>query len=199
MTDSLAVARAGHTANLLPNGQVLIAGGSGLTGGLASAELFDPATGTWTTNGTLTAAVISHGNHSCGRQGAGRGRESPILRCLSSAELYDYTINPVTGTWTTTGSLANARVNNSATLLPNGQVLVAGGAGATFPLPSELYNPATKTWTASGGALAASEHTATLLPNGKVLAVGGSGNGGGPVPDLYLYNPAPVHGQTPVH
>ena len=190
VTNSLAIERAGHTANLLPNGQVLVAGGGGITGGLASAELFDPATGIWTTNGALTdgryyhtATLLANGKVLVA------GGLSTNFTLLSSAELYDYTINPVTGTWSATGSLANARVHNSATLLTNGQVLVAGGAGAGFPLPSELYNPATGTWTASGGSLTASEHTATLLPNGQVLAVGGSGDGGNAVPDVYLYNP----------
>ncbi len=80
------------------------------------------------------------------------------------------------GTWANTGSLNTARTDHTATLLPNGQVLVAGGLDASStPLASaELYNPATGTWTATGSMSDARQgHTATLLPNGEVLVVGG--------------------------
>ncbi len=69
-----------------------------------------------------------------------------------------------------TGNLANPRYRHSATLLPNGKVLVAGGAGTS----AELYDPATGSWTVTGSlATARFRHTATLLPNGKVLIGGG--------------------------
>ncbi len=84
------------------------------------------------------------------------------------------------GTWTETGSLATARYDHTATLLPNGKVLVAGGLTAPTTLASaELYDPASGTWTATGSlATARYCHTATLLPNGKVLVAGGIGNSG---------------------
>src|SRR5947207_14649143 len=74
-----------------------------------------------------------------------------------------------------TGSLATARYFHTATLLPNGKVLVAGGDGNGHSQESaELYDPASGTWTATGSLSAAStDHTATLLPNGKVLVAGG--------------------------
>src|SRR5450432_1708322 len=122
-TGSLATARVSHTATALPNGKVLVAGGAGINfGTLASAELYDPASGTWTTTGSLasaragqTATLLPNGKVLVA---AGFGGPS-----LASAELYD----PASGTWTATGGLAIARYNHTATLLPNGKVLVAGG------------------------------------------------------------------------
>jgi N-acetylneuraminic acid mutarotase len=78
-------------------------------------------------------------------------------------------------TWTTTGSLPGRNLH-TATLLPNGQVLVAGGHNATtgFLNSAELYDPAMGTWTATGSLNTPSGyHTATLLHNGKVLMAGG--------------------------
>jgi hypothetical protein len=78
---------------------------------------------------------------------------------------------PDPGTWTQTGNLNFARENHTATLLPNCQVLVAGGGMYSFE--SELYGPATETWTQTGNLnVGRGFHTATLLPNGKVLVAG---------------------------
>ena len=74
-TGSLATARERHTATLLPNGKVLVAGGYNDSGHLASAELYDPASGTWTATGSLaTARYLSHGDVAAQRQGARRRR-----------------------------------------------------------------------------------------------------------------------------
>ena len=78
-------------------------------------------------------------------------------------------------TWTQTGTLIVGRSCHTATLLPNGKVLVAGGAATVCSFQRELYDPATGTWTQTGDLnIARSYHTATLLPNGKVLVAGGT-------------------------
>jgi hypothetical protein len=91
---------------------------------------------------------------------------------LPDAEFYD----PVSGTWSVTDSLSNARYLHTATLLSNGQVLVAGGLDSNIAASAtaELYDPASGTW-ATTGSLSTGRywHTATLLPDGDVLAAGG--------------------------
>jgi len=96
------------------------------------------------------------------------------------------------GTWTETGSLATARRSHTATLLPNGQVLVAGGIkGSTILASAELYDPASGTWTETGSLADARQlHTATLLPNGKVLVAGGQDSSFNGLASAELYDPA---------
>ena len=124
-TGSLKTARFHHTATLLPDGRVLVAGGEDGLDALASAELYDPATGTWSDAYSLNTARDSHTSTLLpnGMVLVAGGRESIRASSLASAELYD----PATGTWSPTGSLDTARVFHTATLLPNGMVLVAGG------------------------------------------------------------------------
>jgi len=171
-TGSMIYGRDSHTATLLPNGQVLVAGARG---GDNSAELYDPATGTWTATSSMTAGRSSHTATllANGRVLVVGGEGSS--GSLSSAELYD----PASGTWTATGSLTTARQSHTATLLPNGQVLVAGGWNGGPLSSAELYNPASGTWTATNLLTTARYvHTATLLPNGQVLVAGGYGSSG---------------------
>jgi hypothetical protein len=103
------------------------------------------------------------------------GREGPTFTpsdVLSSAELYD----PASGSWTLTGSLNTERQDHTATLLPNGMVLVAGGfeLGAVVSVTAELYYPPFGTWTVTGNLnTERARHAATLLPNGMVLVAGG--------------------------
>ena len=171
-------ARESHTATLLPNGKVLIAAGFDYDyNSLNTAELYDPATGTWSRTGNLNVSRVYHTATLLpnGKVLVEGGVEENILRpseALSSAELYD----PATGTWSNTGSLNTARVYHTATLLPNGKVLVAAGSGAFFPNglnSAELYDPATGTWTSTGNLNTERDsRTAMLLPSGKVLLVG---------------------------
>jgi N-acetylneuraminic acid mutarotase len=133
VTGSLNTARADHTATLLPNGQVLVAGGFGATlNTFSSAELYDPATGKWTVTGSMntprdshTATLLPNGGVVLVAGGEELVNNSFVI--FSSAEIY----NPFTGTWTKTSSMSAARATHTATLLPNGQVLVAGGDGSS--------------------------------------------------------------------
>jgi WD40 repeat protein len=183
-TGSLSNSRSYHTATLLPNGKVLVAGGLAGFNGLASAELYDPATGLWTPTGSLTirrrlhtATLLPNGQVLV----AGGFVDEPFTiiggYTTPSAELYD----PTSGTWTTTGSLAQQRHQHTATLLPKGKVLVAAGdghfSGGGVQASAEIYDPASGTWTSTGNLNTRRRlHTATLLPNGKVLVAGGYDN-----------------------
>jgi Galactose oxidase, central domain len=171
-TGSLSTARYSSSATLLANGKVLVAGGatgeSGF-GQVASAELYDPATGAWTFTGSMSFARSLH-TATLLRNGqvlvaGGLSNQVP----LQSAELY----NPSTGTWTVTGALNNPRFSAEALRLPNGNVLLAAG-GFPFHVATELYNPATALWTLAGD-LATTNAGApgTLLQNGEVLLEGG--------------------------
>jgi hypothetical protein len=151
-TGSLNAARYGHTAALLSNGQVLVAGGvNNLTGYLASAELYNPSTGKWTFTGSLNTARFGH-NMVLLQNGEVlvAGGLDPTGCCgapsLSTAELY----NPSTGKWSFTGSMTTGREDFIMVLLSNGQVLAAGGSDGNGAINSaELYNPATGTWMAT--------------------------------------------------
>jgi hypothetical protein len=167
----MAIARYDHTATMLPNGKVLVAGGFGLS----SAELYNPATRAWTMTGPMavnrglhTATLLPNGKVlvAGGLSSSGIGNQSS-----NGAELYD----PATGTWKVTGPLATARYSHTATLLPNGKVLVTGGIkDGSVVSNAELYDPSTGTWSAAGVMTSPrSQHSASLLPNGKVLLAGG--------------------------
>jgi Galactose oxidase, central domain/Kelch motif len=202
-TGSMGTARTGHTATLLPDGRVLVAGGYG--GGMVppssllptSAELYDPASGTWTATGSMGTPRIG-GTATLLRDG--RVLVAGGISDGTSAELYD----PASGTWTATGSMVIPRLGGTATLLRDGRVLVAGGCcdGNGISLASaELYDPTSGTWTATGSMATprSDGHTATLLTDGRVLVAGGGGGVGsasccapnihGDLPSAELYDP----------
>src|SRR5438874_5031383 len=132
-TGSLNTSRYLQTATLLPNGKVLVAGGVDSSGNVsASAELYDPASGTWTATGNLgtaryehTASLLPNGKVLVAGGQDSTPQNGNVFFPSKSAELYD----PASGTWTATGDLGSARYEHTATLLPNGMVLVAGGFG----------------------------------------------------------------------
>ena len=169
----LTAPRAQHTATLLPNGQVLLAGGTPD----GSAELYDPVTGTSVATGTMnvvrytpTAVRLPSGQVLIA--GGWNHGPGPDSSWLTNSELYD----PGTGKWMLTGSLHTGRNRHTMTLLTNGTVLVAGGVhpvGGSIN-SAEIYDPASGLWTVTGSLTDSRyNHTATLLPDGRVLVAGG--------------------------
>ncbi len=170
-TGSLNNSRSGHTATLLPNGKVLIAGGrTRFNNDLDSAELYDPAGGSFTPSANsmtsarayFTATLLPSG------QVLIAGGTNGNNNYPNTAELYDST----TGTFTATATPARQRYAHKSTLLPNGKVLIFGGG--YYPRTAELYDPSTGTFTTTATPVQArAYHTATLLPSGRVLIFGG--------------------------
>ncbi len=158
-----------HSATLLADGRVLIAGGYGSNGAASTrAELYNPATGTFTTTGEMTTPRIGH-RPTLLKNGkvlflGGETARPPYLADIT-AELYD----PATGAFTPTGSFLGAGpVGGIATLLPDGRVLVVG----VYSGLAALYDPASGTFSPTGRP--SSPHdSAILLANGKVLFTGG--------------------------
>jgi hypothetical protein len=166
----------------LQNGMILIAGGQGPgSGTLASAELYNPATGTFTATGSLTHARYLHTATllNNGKVLIVGGFSSGDVR--DDSELYD----PATGLFTPTGSLITARVWHTANVITTGanagNVIVIGGqSGSGGTLASaEIYNVAAGTFSEPGINLTHARygHTATVLNNGEILVVGGFSSG----------------------
>ncbi len=191
---SMATLRMQHTATLLSNGKVLVAGGqSGTQQGvfLNSAELYDPATNTWSPAGSMTKArIVAEATLLVSGKVLVTGGIGSNNTSVSAAELYD----PVSNTWSSAGSMS--RIDHTATLLANGSVLVTGGYSGAYPNFTELssaslYNPASNTWSSAGTmATVRREHAATLLSNGEVLVTGGSIDNTGSLSSTELYDPA---------
>ncbi|AUX38567.1 MULTISPECIES: kelch repeat-containing protein [Sorangium] len=185
-TAPVKVTRAGHTATLLRNGKVLVAGGVREGEPVERAELYDPEKDTWTLAGSMQ---IPRDEHSATLLPSGRvliagggldGR--PIAR----VELYD----PEEGTFTLTGAMQFARLGHATALLPSGEVLVAGGANRDGALDvAERYDPETGAWTVTSTMRSARRGpAAALLSSGKVLVTGG-GIGAKRLYSAELYDP----------
>jgi hypothetical protein len=172
---------AGHTATLLPGGKLLMAGGVKSEGaGITAADLFDPVAATWTTvaptnvmRSSHTATLLADGRLLVVGGSTVSSATAKGYVNNASAEIYD----PVANTWTATPPMSTARSHHSATLLPDGTVLVFGGEDVNY-LPSataEIFDPVANTWALPRTLPISprSQHTATLLPSGLVLIAGG--------------------------
>ncbi len=189
-TGSLNTGRNAQRAIPLNDGTILVTGGYDVNGnGLASTELYHPATGVFTTSGSLNTAcrncaitLLDDGTVLV------TGGYDSNFNSLARAEIFD----PATDVFTPTGSLGTARGDHTATRLPDGTVLIAGGFDSNGnPLSSaELYAPSTGTFTATGSLNAARGFsTATALIEGTVLITGGWANNSA-LSSAELYDPA---------
>jgi hypothetical protein len=178
-TGSMSTPRSYHTATLLNSGKVLVAGGFDNRGApLASAELYDPLSKTFSSTGQNMP------NKAAGHTATllNNGQVLLIGGSNSSSELYD----PIANTFTSAGGFAGQRSYHTATLLGNGKVLIAGGSDNSGKTTNSaiLYDPSRGSYSNTGNMTVARDfQTATLLtsgPNaGKVLIVGGrSGSSG---------------------
>jgi hypothetical protein len=190
-TDDMAAGRFGHTATLLPNDTVLVAGGFGGSVYLDKAEIYDPSDGTFSATGTMTSARYGHSatllaDGTVLMAGGVWVDSTGLATALDTAEIYD----PTAGTFSTAGTMKAVRYRHTATLLPDGTVLVAGGSsGNILPLTAEIYDPNADTFSVTGTmGTARFGHTATLLVNGTVLMAGGF-NGSGNLKTAELYDP----------
>ncbi len=193
---SLHNARDGHTATLLPNGNVVVAGGENNNAAMTSTEVYSPTFNSWTVSGNLNVARSNAGamllpNGSILIAGGCVG--NCLGATTATAELY----NSVSATWSRTASMLKARTYFSMVRLANGNVLVAGGCTALnangcsgVTAAAEIYSSSSGKWTATGSMTAARGNlTATLLPNGNVLVAGGINAAGNPLGTAELYNP----------
>jgi hypothetical protein len=191
-----------HTATLLPDGKVLVAGGCSNLGPIVMSEVFDPATWTWSDVGNMNSSRALHtatliNVPECASQisacrlvpkvlvtggiaSYGNGGTGFVDKPTAAAELYD----PQTHTWTPTHSMAHARYAHTATLLPDGRVLVTGGGDDKAWGTAEVYNPLTGTWSPAPAMITPRlYHTATLVnatpnclcaPTFRVVVEGGN-------------------------
>lgn len=204
-TGSMIQARRLHTATLLEDGRVLVAGGYfDAICTTASAELFDPATGTFSSAGFMLTERVNHtatllksgevlmagGSNGCAPDSSDDPPWDPVF-----VELYE----PGPGNFQVGSDMSATRIGHAAVRLIDGKVLMLGGIPAVQnlheqpPNPSyaEEYDPATSIFLVVAGlTISEKSYTATLLTSGKVLIAGGVDEGGHPTSEAGLVDPA---------
>jgi Kelch motif/Galactose oxidase, central domain len=190
---SMHIARASHSATLLPDGKVLIAGGFSGSGGESepyrTTELYDPSSGTFESAASMT---IGRSGHTAALLKDGKvlivGGWTGRYDIRQSAELYD----PATNTFIRTGDMAVERAGSTATLLRDGRVLIAGGEDREENklASAEIFDPESGRFIlTSSMSEPRAAHTATALEDGRVLIAGGSS---GHYPSQTVYRSAEI-------
>ena len=192
--------RVQQTATLLRDGRVLVVGGSGPGGGatLASAEIFDPDAGSWAQVGSMsgpraqhTATLLTDGRVLI--TGGWNDSGDPLV----ATEVFDPstgTFSPAGGMSIEAGTIGGGRSAHTATLLPDGRVLVVGGVPSGVDpgrlANAELYDPTADRFLPTGSLVTGRyEHSAVALADGRVLVAGGSNDLGSPL-SAEIYDPA---------
>jgi Fibronectin type III domain/Kelch motif len=195
----MGTARQGPTEAALTDGRVLVAGGVGVSGVLATAEVYDPRSNTWTpVANSLTAPVA--GASAAPIPGGkvlifGGANGSPAIAPVTNAEIYD----PATNRFTPTAPMSHAHLLGFGTSLADGRVLAGGGTESFFGTgngAAEIYDPSIGGWYPTAPTpSSALESAATTLPTGQVLVAGGATGitGGPPTPiaDTEVFTPSP--------
>jgi hypothetical protein len=195
----MSTARENPTATLLKDGTVLVVGGYSVDSNrepLASAEIYDPATGAFSPTGPMaigrrnhTATLLEDGRVLVAGGYNGIDGNTDGSGNVNAPEIYD----PVKRTFSATGDMLSARRYPSATMLPNGKVLIAGGYGGgnTVLSSADVYDPTAGTFAATGAMLTPrGRHTATDMMNGTVLIAGGYDDKGNTIASAELYDSA---------
>jgi hypothetical protein len=201
-TGSMTVARQGHTATVLPHGEVLIAGGTrniGFRAQLASAEIYDPNSGTFRAVGSMSTPREGH-TATLLRDGRVliAGGSPNGIQTTATAEIY----NPRTQSFTQIASMGVPREAHTATLLRNGKVLIAGGGRGGMPngyivyTTAEIFDPVSNTFGTLPAQMTVDRvgQAAALLDDGRVLIAGGkSGKVLSPFGGRNLFSLAPLN------
>ena len=222
-TGSMNTGRTNHSATLLADGHVLVAGGNDSAAYgptyFTSVEIYNPTTGTWSPTGSMSAShsvatllndgrvlvpgeIYDPATGSWSLSGSMNFPNSTTLTLLADgrvlaisqgtgAEIFD----PATNAWSLTGSMATNRGGfQQAVRLADGRVLVAGGIimpDFQVTASSEIYNPATGTWSTTGSLTTPRYYfTMTLLNDSRVLAVSDGRSSGPGFGTAEIYNPA---------
>jgi len=183
-----------HTSTLLSDGKVLVAGGWGSSQDayLSSALLYDPDTNNFVQTGAMKASrggqtetLLPNGSVLI----AGGTNDKTGATALSSLELYE----PSNGRFRSlSGSLTDARIGHTATLLKSGKVLITGNAVFPVTVSAELFDPDLEKITTTYSNLREGRrgHTATRLADGKVLLAGGGNGNGAVILPMELFDPS---------
>ncbi|TKC99695.1 Kelch repeat-containing protein [Polyangium fumosum] len=196
LTDAMGQKRYRHTANLLPDGRVLVAGGD--KGGetpLEHAEVFDPALKMWITTAPMVQNRLGHTATTL-KDGrvlvlGGKATVQGALTVTNSAEIFTPQNSPnMAGAWSPAKAMNFPRALHTATLLSDGRVLVTGGKTSMLVNTTEIYDPQTNTWEPGGDLHQARyNHTATLLDEDRILVAGGESVG--PTQTAEIWEPGP--------